>query len=186
MLKNNFTKFFSVLFLSIALLSVSAVAQMKNAKLSFETAVAYGKQQNNLTILVSNDFNGNYELEDIKKAKWVDITSSFALAYDKELEKSGSADLDKYIKKDKPLYIAFKYTGQATAKSSQRSWSVDNVVIKSKGADKSFSFPDFNIVQGPDNGDGVGFTKSSDTGIRYLAKGSTNETQSWAILKATD
>src|SRR5690606_25939464 len=48
------------------------------ATMVFTSSVQLGSQANQLTVLASNDFDGNYEnLESVKDATWIDITNRF-------------------------------------------------------------------------------------------------------------
>lgn len=174
-----------VLLLTVFALSMQSKAQ-DVIKLSFDNSVVYGSQENNLAILISSNFNGEYNLTNINKAKWKDITNSFSLATEKNSATAGKVDIGKYYTKGQALYIAFRYLGKASAKPTQRSWSIENVSLKGTGLDKTFQFADFNIVNSPKNSEGAGWGRRSDTGIRYLSNKSLTESESWAIIKILD
>ncbi|GAB1463004.1 DUF5017 domain-containing protein [Pedobacter sp.] len=79
-------------------------------KLSFNSAKAIGAQANQLSVLVSNDFNGDYSsLNVIKNATWTDVSSRFTLATNATATPSGVADLSDFKVAGKPIYIAYKY-----------------------------------------------------------------------------
>lgn len=174
-----------VLFLTVFAFSMQSMGQ-DVTKLSFDNSVVYGSQENNLAILISNNFNGEYNLTSINKAKWKDITNSFSLATEKTYSTAGKVDVSKYYTKGQPLYIAFRYLGKASAKPTQRSWSIENVNLKGKDLDKTFQVTDFNIVHNSKNTEGAGWVKRADTGIRYLSNKSLTESESWAIIKILD
>ena len=68
----------------------------KGAVLSFRNAVNDGSQKDQLSILISTDFDGNYEnLESVKSANWINITESFNLAQSSSFISSGNLDIKK-------------------------------------------------------------------------------------------
>ncbi|MCS3798657.1 DUF5017 domain-containing protein [Niastella sp. OAS944] len=98
--------------------------------LSFTSTATVGKQTNTLRLLVSTNFSGVYDSLNVYQATWTDITAEATLAGAADT-KSGNIDLFPYVDGDKPLYIAFKYTGKAL--TAQRTWAikllaVDNVL----------------------------------------------------------
>jgi hypothetical protein len=99
-------------------------------KLSFTSTIATGSQTNTLKLLVSTDFSGVYDSTNVYNATWTDITSKAVLAGSADT-KSGDIDLSDFRNGDKPVFIAFKYTGNAG--TAQRTWTikllgVDNVL----------------------------------------------------------
>lgn len=160
-------------------------AQKDKTTISFNTSVQYGSQSNNLSVLISSDFNGNYSLESIKSATWEDVTKKIKLATDKVLTESGDIDLLKNLVSGKPLYIAFKYNGQASAKPSQRGWGISNITINHKGETKTLSIKDFKIVDNKENHEGATWIKGTDM-IRFRSNQSTKVSESWAIMKIVE
>lgn len=107
--------------------------ELTNAFLSFSSTVATGTQQNQLSVLVSSDFNGKYNIADIKAANWVDITNRFVLASGSTATASTAQDIFDLVQKNKPLYVAFRYITQPQAENGiQRNWSVSSVLLASK------------------------------------------------------
>lgn len=166
----------------ISFLTYNLYAQEKDSGLSFESTVQYGKQPNNLAILISNDYNGEGTLGAINSATWIDISQNFKLATDKEPLSSGNLNISKYQKDGKPLYIAFKYTGKASAKPSQRGWGIQNLTLKDKGVAKLFTPSDFKIMNHSDNHEGAGWSKSK-SGIAFRSNQSLIASESWGIVK---
>src|SRR5690606_2158189 len=70
--------------------------------LSFSNAVQYGSQENNHSILVSTDFDGNYDIENIGKSAWNDLTKEYQLATDKKFIETGEVDLSSWAITIKP------------------------------------------------------------------------------------
>ena len=75
-----------------------------------------GNQNNQLTILASTDFNGDYSsIAKVKAATWKDITSRFVLGTSTSFVSSGIKDIADLVVAGKPLYIAFKYVTKPQA-----------------------------------------------------------------------
>jgi hypothetical protein len=124
-------------FVVISLMTFAASAQNaakpgKNS-LSFSTQVMFGAQKNNLSIVVSTDFNGDYSMEGINKATWTDITKMFELADSKEWKKSGEADIASLIASGKPFYVGLKYIGnKSSVGPTQKMWGINEMYFNGK------------------------------------------------------
>lgn len=153
--------------------------------LSFSNAVQYGSQENNLSILVSTDFDGNYDMENIGKATWNDLTKEFQLATDKKFVKSGEVDLSSWATPRKPVYIAFRYIGQESAKPTQRSWIISKVSVNDGHADNRIPTQQFTIVDAAENKEGATWLKS-DIALRFRSNLSKIKSESWAIVRIVD
>lgn len=78
--------------------------------LVFDSQILKGNQPGQLSLLVSNDFNGDYDdYENIIRTKWTDMTSELAWASGKDEVSSGKLSLTDYMADDQPLYLAFRY-----------------------------------------------------------------------------
>lgn len=95
-------------------------------KLSFTSTIATGSQTNTLKLLVSTDFSGVYDSTNVYNATWTDLTSKAVLAGGTDT-KSGDIDLSSFLNGDKPVFIAFKYTG--TAGTAQRTWTIKSLAV---------------------------------------------------------
>ena len=96
--------------------------------LSFKNTLRWGAQQNTLQVMISTDLSGNADASSVGAATWTDITSSFTLdtnAGSFDFVDSGAGDLLAYI--DKPVYLAFRFTG--TAGTTQRTWRITDFSI---------------------------------------------------------
>lgn len=102
--------------------------------LQFTSYRQYGLQSNTLSVLVSTDFSGHYTEEGINKASWTEITSRATLSTGVDNTPSGLIDLSDFISKG-PIYLAFRYTG--TGGTTQRAWTIKNLVITNKLEDGS-------------------------------------------------
>ncbi len=144
--------------------------------LSFSTSVKFGKQANQLSVLISTDFDGNYSIESIKKATWKSVADKVKLAAGEEFESSGDIDISNMIKKGKPFYIAFKYAGEASAdgKPSQRTWQVKDVKFSET------DIANFNIMNSPTNGENVGWIKNK-LGFVYRPSATLLSSEGWII-----
>jgi len=117
-------------------------------ELSFKTRMVYGTQDNQLAILVSTDFNGVYEKEDINAATWTDITEEFTLSSGgDDFTTSGIKELEAYMEPNKPIYIAFRYTYLPDA-GNPRNWMIEDVLVKTvlNGMELGIEGKDVNIV----------------------------------------
>lgn len=106
----------------------------KGALLSFNSSVQQGAQTNQLSILASTNFSGDYsDLSKVKAATWKDITSGFLLGTDATFRASTEQDISDVIEEGKPLYIAFKYVTRPQATNQlARNWFIQAFTINSK------------------------------------------------------
>ena len=184
-MRNYLSKFLQVTAVITFLTLNNVYAQKDKTAVSFNTSVQYGSQSNNLSVLVSSDFNGDYSLESIKSATWEDVTKKVKLATDKVPAESGEIDLSKSKAAGKPLYIAFKYIGQASAKPSQRGWGISNVTFSHKGETKTLPIKDFKIIDSKENHEGATWIKGADI-MRFRSNQSVKASESWAIAKIAE
>lgn len=85
--------------------------------------------RNNMTVLVSNDFNGVYDTTNVKLATWTDVTSRFTLSSGVDQTPSGSVDLSEFINNNKAATLAFRYVTPALAAPNRwvvRTFNADN------------------------------------------------------------
>lgn len=77
-----------------------------------DVALSTSVIQPNLQILVSSDFNGVYDVENVKAATWTDVSNLFDYP-DKAnvITPGGAKNLSPYVSNDKDatLYVAFRY-----------------------------------------------------------------------------
>lgn len=116
------------------------------AYVSFTSSVTGGTQQNQLTVLYSTDFNGNYDdLSKIKAATWTDVSSAFKLGTGTSFLASGSVDISSWLVKDKPIYFAFKYTTKPQLINGvARSWMIQTFAVTSKAKLGTVALPIIN------------------------------------------
>lgn len=105
-------------------------------ELSFDTykCCAAQTQQDQLKVVLSTDFNGKYSINDIRQAKWEDITENYDLANaENSWKPAGIADISAKIEEGKPLYIVFKYTARPTSEAGVgKIWKIRNLLLNNK------------------------------------------------------
>ena len=110
----------------------------KGLTVSFKSGVAPGSpagtQENQLSILMSTDFTGNYtDLASVKAATWKDITDSFTLGTSATPVNSDTADLSAFVTDGKPIFLALKYINRPqVANGFARQWIFENFTLNSK------------------------------------------------------
>src|SRR5690606_29657962 len=80
--------------------------------LSFSSNVQNGTQANQLKVMLSKNFNGEYDYQSIQNAGWTDITNRFLLGTSATFRASGANNIYDLIGAghEGPFYIAFQYT----------------------------------------------------------------------------
>ncbi len=114
------------------------------ATMAFTSSVQAGAQTNQLSIMASTNFSGDYSsLDKVKAATWVDITNRFALGTGTAFLASGTKDITDLFVAGKPLYIAFRYiTKPQAANGINRQWFIQTFAINSKKLlDNTISLP---------------------------------------------
>jgi hypothetical protein len=89
--------------------------------MKFNTYQQFGIR-NNLTVLVSNDFNGTYDTTNVKKATWTDITSRAVLSSGADQTQSGVLDMSEFTAGNKAVTLAFRYV--TTSITNQNRWVI--------------------------------------------------------------
>ena len=104
------------------------------ATMAFQSSVQLGTQANQLSVMASIDFNGDYSsLAKVKTATWTDITSKFKLGTNATLLASGTQDITDLLVAGKPIYFAFKYVTKPQATNGLAStWYIQSFAIVSK------------------------------------------------------
>jgi hypothetical protein len=100
------------------------------AVLSFSTAVNLGIQLNQLFVLVSTDFKGDYSnLTAVKTATWTDVTARFKYGTSTTFLPT-SADVADLFVAGKPFYVAFKYITKPQAINGVgRQWTIQSLTL---------------------------------------------------------
>ena len=104
------------------------------AIMAFQSSVQVGTQADQVTVLASKDFNGDYStLTSVKAATWTDITSRVALGTNATFKASGNVDITDLMIKGQPIYFAFKYlTKPQETNGLVRTWYIQVFAITSK------------------------------------------------------
>lgn len=104
------------------------------ATMEFSSSVQLGTQANQLSVLYSTNFNGDYSsLAKVKAATWTDITSRFPLGTAAAFVSTTAKDISDLIVPGKPIYIAYKYLTKPQATNGlARQWFIQTFAIKSK------------------------------------------------------
>lgn len=174
------------------------VLEVKGFNVSFQSRVTNGAQPNQLSVHISSDFNGKFDIENVKAATWKDITSSFTLATADYIN-SGEADLTSAVAdRKKPFYIAFRCITlpQTTTSLNTRTWAIRNFLLNTKtdvGVNTSIDqlTGGWTIVEGGSILESGRNLISASTGALTLrgnvtAAGKLITTEAWAISQAVD
>lgn len=102
--------------------------------LSFQSQMLGGTQPHQLSVLVSTDFDGQYEAANVNAATWHDISDRFRLADFSDNQayvSSGKQDLTDLLEDGKPLFIAYHYvTLPQTQAGIYNIWRVQNFLLE--------------------------------------------------------
>jgi plastocyanin len=113
------------------------------AVLSFSTAVNLGAQLNQLFVMVSTDFKGDYSnLAAVKAATWTDVTARFKFGTSTTFLAT-SADVADLFVAGKPFYVAFKYVTKPQAVNGlARQWTIQSLnLISGKKLNNTVPLP---------------------------------------------
>jgi len=94
---------------------------------SFNSSVSPNNALRNLSVLLSNDFNGIMDSTSIYKASWKDISSRITWASTSTPLFSGIIDVTAFQTERDTLYIAFKYLRDSPSLQASR-WTLSNFV----------------------------------------------------------
>ncbi|MBO9204241.1 MULTISPECIES: DUF5017 domain-containing protein [Niastella] len=154
----------------------------------FGSTVTTGTQANTLRLLVSSDFNGTYDSANIYQATWSDITDKAKLATGSATVSSGVIDLTPFINEEHPVYIAFKYIGNAG--SAQRNWTLKTLTLNNVLPDST----SYNLLDISESTAGFKSVAMKNTAVKWTVstsqlnfKGGTTttspEAEGWVISK---
>jgi hypothetical protein len=102
---------------------------------SFSTTLNNGTQDNQLSVMVSTDFNGTYDIANIRAATWTDITSRYVLnTRDASASlPSGTKDIRDLVVDGKPIYYAYRYICKPqTANGANSTWRIRAFSLQSQ------------------------------------------------------
>ncbi|SFB82323.1 protein of unknown function [Parapedobacter composti] len=160
------------------LLDVSAV--------SFSSSVQYGAQEDQLTVLLSSDFNGKYDADNVQAATWIDITDAYPLAAGTSRTPWGPKDFSEFKVENKPMYIAFMYVFDPEKSGSQRNWLIRDFELTSVNGEVIANLPEsgFTLVHEGAVEPGRSTLSSTTITLRGNASNTETKTVTWAISKA--
>lgn len=83
----------------------------------------------NLQFLVSNNFNGSYDTENVNAATWQDLSDKVAFSEGADYFPSGEINLKSYASDDNDeyIYVAFRYSGLEI--SQQNTWVIRAITV---------------------------------------------------------
>ena len=157
--------------------------------LSFASQTRFGSQTNQISLQASTDFNGKFTEADVKAATWTDVSGRFIFSTNTTLLSSGVKSISDLAQSGKPLYVAFKYIGQANTTNTMKNWWVNNLKIDNALAGSTTTVltqatAEWNFVNFAANATGVGWASVADGRILFDPKGSLIYTEGWAIAKS--
>ncbi|MFA4869470.1 MAG: DUF5017 domain-containing protein [Pedobacter sp.] len=165
--------------------------------LKFDSQILDGKQENQFSVLVSSDFNGTYDLANLDKADWINITDRFRMATHEDnraLVPSGEIKITDLIVNNKPIYIAFKYiTKPQTTYGQYNLWRIQNLLLQSSdeingkvsmmaqsaGGWKSIQSSNYEPNRGYIYTNNITFTGNATNGPKK-----DDETEAWVVSKS--
>lgn len=138
----------------------------------------------NLRFLVSKDFDGIYDAQNISAATWTDLSEYCIFAKEgQDHISSGELLLNNYVSGDEPVYMAFRYTNE-TAWANRwvvRSIRVDAITPAGvRNSVANMASMDWKLM------DLKGTDKWTASGQLLLASKLGVENEDWAISKAFD
>lgn len=106
----------------------------------FTSLAGAGTQNNNLSVMVSTDFNGTYDTTNIAKATWSDITSRAVLSSNATSgagasTSSGAVNITDFGNvNNKPVYFAYHYVAPSNT-LKPRQWTISTFTVVNTLAD---------------------------------------------------
>lgn len=87
---------------------------------------------NNLSVLVSTDFDGVFTAPSVTKASWTNITGRLTLGTSATNVSSGVVNLNDLKVEGKPMYVAFRYNSTDPATLKQRQWTISTFQFRTR------------------------------------------------------
>ncbi len=96
---------------------------------NFNSWVRYGDIYHNLKFLVSSDFSGVYDKENVEAATWIDLSDKFRFSVGDDQTPSGEVNLKEYVgaAEDAKLFVAFRYEDEE--KAQQNNWIIRSITL---------------------------------------------------------
>lgn len=155
--------------------------------LSFSSEARYGTPPDQLSVWVSTDFDGVYDLANVEAATWREISDQFVLptATD-QFVSSGPVNLWEFMDDgDEKIYVAFKYVFNPdnASESSGINWRIQNFAIETNGGTRILNHEDaqFQIVNSGPLEDGRVSVSPTTILLRSNSADKVSPTAFWAI-----
>lgn len=164
-------------------------------EVEFISRVLWGTQPDNLQVMVSSDFGGEYDSISVVNASWTNVSDRFTLSTAAggaagADTPSGKVDLSDLIVSGKPFYFAFQYKGRKapddnpTAKT-QRTWRIVNFNMTATFEDSEVS-----TLANLSSAGWIAVDVIKSVGawaiaspVQFNPNGCLTESESWAISK---
>ena len=171
------------------------ILEVSGLRSSFTTNLANtGSQENQLSVLVSTDFSGIYDIANIKAATWTDITSRYSLNVRgaSAALSSGLVDISDLLVEGKPIYYAFSYICLPQAiHGGNSTWRIREFTLESEtelGVTSlaTHTTADWHLINHGDTVDvGRGAVIESNGALRFNGNHRNPQvpTESWGITK---
>lgn len=173
---------------------------IKSISLSFQSRVQNGNQANQLSVYLSSDFNGKFDIASIRAGNFKNIANLVTLgSVNGVYAPSGTLDLGPLVTdRTKPLYVAFRYVTkpQDAVNGTGRTWTIRDLALNTvtdlgKNAAIDQLTAAWTLVE---SGPIVDVNRSSITQSNgqivfrgnASAEGKLVETDFWAVSKAVD
>lgn len=157
---------------------------------NFYSWVRYGDIYHNLKFLVSSDFNGIYDKENVGNATWIDLSDKFRFSVGGDQTPSGEVNLKEYVgaAEDAKLFVAFRYEDEA--KAQQNNWIIRSIALDCVSAEGVRS----NLATMPTMGwkvvdfENTAVTWNTSSTSQIQINGGTNQPKNvdWIISQAFD
>lgn len=157
---------------------------------NFYSWVRYGDIYHNLKFLVSSDFNGIYDKENVENATWIDLSDKFRFSVGGDQTPSGEVNLKEYVgaAEDAKLFVAFRYEDEA--KAQQNNWIIRSIALDCVSAEGVRS----NLATMPTMGwkvvdfENTAVTWNTSSTSQIQINGGTNQPKNvdWIISQAFD
>ncbi len=160
--------------------------------LSFTTEARYGTPPDQLSVWVSTDFDGVYDLANVEAATWREVTDEFMLPVaSDEVTPGGPIDLWKLMgDDDEKIYVAFKYVYDPSnaSESSGINWRVQDFEVRTNAGSRILNQEEaqFQIVNKGPLEDGRVSNSPTLLLLRSNSKDKVSPTTFWAISTAIE
>lgn len=169
--------------------------KIDSLKMSFNNAVIYGTQPDQLSIMLSTDFNGRFnDFLSVDSADWVNITDKFNFSTNYNFISSGIVNVTNFREEKKPVFFAFKYlTRPQLLNGDARTWRIEKFTLSANTEIGVYTISSDFVVDGFQIIDQSPLTapaKSTISSSRITLLGNSYDanldpqTENWAVSKA--